>query len=115
MFLSKAGAIETVNKEGVPMHVGCSCLYFNASRKLVKCEVGDEVFEHDLRKKTDSDSVRSLYGLIERKCDFHGEMLQQHVSDTEMAEGEYLPVESLSSGPKVPLILDIDEDFFGVT
>jgi hypothetical protein len=115
VFLGKAGAIETLNKDGVPIQIGCSCLYFNESRKRVKCEVGDESYEKVLQRESGSDSARSLYAVIERKCVFHGEMIQQHVSDSEMAEGLYLKASTLSpEGPTLPMVLDIDEDFFGV-
>jgi hypothetical protein len=113
--VARAGSIKTHNRNGMIVHVGCSCLYFNESRKLVKCEVGDEAFERDLRKKGESSSVRSLYRLIESKCVMRGEMLQQHVSDAEMARGSYIQSRALAQNKHTPLVLDIDEDFFGVT
>lgn len=112
VFLSKAGSIKTRNRDGLPLAVGCACLYFNESRKLVKCEVGDDDFERSMRKKLDSDSVRLFHRAVERACDFRGAMLQQHVSDVEMAEGLYLQAASLAR--PAPLVLDIDEDFFSV-
>ncbi len=112
LFNIKAGSVTVDNKDGIAVDIGCTCMYFAASGKLVKCEMGDESYETHLAEKLDA-SVTEMYREVERRCQWKASMPMQHVSDMEMVAGSYVQADKMQDTP-TSLVLDIDEDFFGV-
>ncbi len=110
LFSIKAGSLRVENKRGQQVDIGCSCMYFSSGRQ-VKCELGDEAYESEL---LDNDaSLKHLYRDLEKRCRWRGSMPLLHVSDTEMAAGSYVAARDLQK-EATSLVLDVDEDFFGV-
>ena len=113
LFVVRAGSVRVANKRGESVEIGCSCMYFAESGKVVKCELGDEAYENELLER--DDSIKRMYRNLEKRCQWRGAMPLQHVSDTEMATGSYVAAAELHKEPTgTALVLDIDEDFFGV-
>ena len=112
-FVLRGGSISTTNRRGERIEVGCSCLFYNSSRKRFRCEMGDDKYEADMTARHNQYQVLEIDKLTEKECVFKEEMMSQHVSELEMAAGKYTQMKHLYS-ELASLVLDIDEDFFGV-
>lgn len=117
LFYMKVGVIQTEKASGKVAQLVCACMYRKESDHVVDCEVGDEDYEETLLESVAHIQGRMLsrkmvVRAIESKCQFRVTLPTQHISDLEMLQGRYKS--PWVRDPHQALVLDIDEDFFGV-